>query len=208
MIDERLIDYIRDNLRKGYSLDSLRKVLIDEGWDPNQVNEAINYVQNISPPASPPVPSPHPSWSPPEEEETRKPSRPTGVTIICILGFLGAILLLISGVLLVGLGGIIVNTGIPFLGNETASVTLGGFGSVLGPLLDLMGFVLIALAVIYFVSFYLLLKMNRIGFVLVILLGLLQIIGSAISFSMNNATMIVLWAIIIAYLFIKRKFFV
>jgi len=219
MVNEKLVDFIRDGLRKGYSINYLERTLINEGWDINQVDEAINIVQTPPPPpSSTPPPSPPLTWPPTAQAEqqapskrpaTSKSSRPTGVTVICVLGFLGALVLLLSGILLTGIGGIIGNIGLPgMLGNETASITLGGFGSLLGPLLDLMGFVLIALAVIYFAGFYLMLKMEKTGFVLVIVLGLVQIIGGAMSFSMNSATMIVLWIIIIGYLLTKRKLFV
>lgn len=189
MADERLVNYIRDNLSRGYSPDSLRQTLVNQGWNINQVDEAINIAQAPSPqPQTPSAPQ-------------AKPSRPTGVTIICVLGFLGAILVLFSGILLAGLGGLM---GGLTSGDETVSMDLGGLGSLLG----LFGYVFIIIGIVDFVGFYLLLKMKRIGWIIITVMGIIFIAMNVINFSVNNILGIVLWVIIIGYLFMKRKLFV
>jgi hypothetical protein len=215
MVEESLISYIRENLKKGHSVESLRKTLVSEGWDPKQVDEAFAIVQSPAfhahdkPAPSPPKSHPlEPKTRPKPEAEEEKPKRPKIVTIICVLGFLGGIILLIAGILLTGITDMIVETGIPGVSiNETVSLALGGFEPMLGPLLDFLGMVLIIIALVNFIAFYLLFKMSRIGWIMVIVLGILQIIGSAMSLSMNSVPVIVLGIVIIAYLFMKRKLF-
>jgi len=41
MADQRLVDYIRNGLEKGYSAQSLRSSLIKSGWHPDEVDEAV-----------------------------------------------------------------------------------------------------------------------------------------------------------------------
>jgi len=215
MVDEHLISYIRENLKKGHSAESLKQVLISEGWDPREVDEAFSIVQSPAfhahdePPPSPPKSHPlEPQAKPKPQVEKEGPTRPKIVTIICVLGFVGSVILLIAGVLLTGIADMIGDTGIPgFSLNETASLALGGFTPMLGPLLDFLGMVLIIIALINFIAFYLLFKMNKIGWIIVIILGILQITGSAMSLSLNSVPVIVLGILIIAYLFMKRKLF-
>ena len=194
MIDERLINYIKNGLEKGYSLNSLRQALINSGWDINQVNEAIDYVRNYS-------------LSTQTHSQTLKHpvTRPTGITVICVLGFLFSIFMLIMGIILLGfapmLGNIEIST--EFV-NQSFSATLGGFT----PLFYAFGLITLIISIVAFIAFYLLWKMKKTGLIIVIIVGIISIIQSLISFNTNNIIGIVLWIIIIGYLWTKRNLFV
>ncbi|MEE9323015.1 MAG: hypothetical protein V3U72_00570 [Candidatus Aenigmarchaeota archaeon] len=227
MVDERLIIYIRDCLRRGHPVDSIRQTLVSEGWNSNDVNEAIDFVRTPPPPRPPmdrPTPK-APSEQPEQQAQPKQPpqskpsthstspSRPTGITIICVLGFLVSILGLVSGILLLGLGGLIGGMGLT-IGGETASIGLEGFGS----LFMVLGFIPLIVGVVGLVAFYLLLKMKKIGLIIVTTLGVItiaqSILPSLMSFSiegllnLNTILIIVLWAVIIGYLLTKKKLFV
>lgn len=214
MVDERLVIYIKDCMRKSYSLDYIRQMLVNVGWKANQVDEAINFVQASSPP---------PPWSPPAQAKQKapskkpltRPSRPTGVTIICILGFLFSILALLTGIVSIGFAGFIESIGPPLmLESEIISMIFGEIGS----LFNILGLITIIMGVVGLVTFYLLLKMKRTGWIIVTFLGVIQIavslIPSMISFSiegllnLNTILPIAIWVVIIAYLFTKRNLFV
>lgn len=60
MVDEQIINWIRDNQSRGYSLDSLKGVLINQGYAEKEVSEAISIisgtaVQPTTPPSTPTV---------------------------------------------------------------------------------------------------------------------------------------------------------
>lgn len=47
MIDQKIIDYIKKNLKEGANKEEIRKALISEGWAEDKVNEAIDYFFNF-----------------------------------------------------------------------------------------------------------------------------------------------------------------
>ena len=196
MVDENLANYIRDCLRSGYSIDSIKQTLIGQGWGYNQIEEAINYVQGYAQPA--PAPNRMPA------------ARPTGVTVICILGFLSSVLMLVTGILALGLAGIMGGMGISVGGLSGASSLLGGLGS----LLTIISLIPLVTGAIGLVAFYLLLKMKRIGWIIVTVLGIISIVLSVIQAVLvgfdifSIALGVGLWAIILGYLWTKRKLFV
>ena len=212
MVDERLVIYIKDCMRRGYSLDYIRQMLVNEGWKANRVDEAINFIQ---------APSPPPPGSPPAQAKQKAPSkkpsvslRPTGVTIICILGFLLSILALLTGIVSIGLAEI--------LGGAEFQMIFGSMvASAISEEIDLftiIGVISIIMGIVGLVAFYLLLKMKRTGWIIVTVLGVIQIavslIPSLMSFSiegllnLNTILPIAIWVIIIGYLFAKRNLFV
>ena len=46
MVDQRLIDFIKNTLKKGYSEQQIKKALIEKGWQQSQVDEAFNTVRS------------------------------------------------------------------------------------------------------------------------------------------------------------------
>lgn len=131
--------------------------------------------------------------------------------MICILGFLAAILLLIAGVFSVFLGGLFADFDLAgfdlTLENQTILSGFEGF-EALGPILSFMGYIFIIIALIDFVALYLLLKMKKTGWILVTLMEIITIILGVLVLSMTNILGIVLAIIIVIYLFTKRKLFV
>ncbi len=81
-----------------------------------------------------------------------------------------------------------------------------------------LGFIPLIVGVVGLVAFYLLLKMKKIGLIIVTTLGVItiaqSILPSLMSFSiegllnLNTILIIVLWAVIIGYLLTKKKLFV
>lgn len=55
MADENLVGAIKSNLSKGYSVQQIRKGLLDKGWPGFMIDEAIN--QSTAKPQSPQLPS-------------------------------------------------------------------------------------------------------------------------------------------------------
>ncbi len=44
MTDVKLISYIKDGLKKGYSKDELNKLLVENGWNKKEVTEALKFI--------------------------------------------------------------------------------------------------------------------------------------------------------------------
>ena len=138
-------------------------------------------------------------------EEMKATERPTGITIISVLGILGSLLALILGIFSMGAGSIMNDIQIfGGAGNSTFPMPLvGGFGS----LFAILGIIWIIIGIAGLAAFYLLLKMKKPGFIMIIALGAISIAMSIISFTTSNIINIAIWAIIIAYLMTKRKIF-
>jgi len=46
MIDKNLVNYIQQNLNKGYDINSIKNTLINQGYPSQNVNDTINYIQS------------------------------------------------------------------------------------------------------------------------------------------------------------------
>nr|MBA4405174.1 hypothetical protein [Nanoarchaeum sp.] len=51
MVDSKLIEYIKRHLQKGYKKDELQKILIQNGWSKDEVNEAFKSMNSKQQPA-------------------------------------------------------------------------------------------------------------------------------------------------------------
>lgn len=136
------------------------------------------------------------------EEMDKMPGskRPTGVTIISILGFLLSLMMLITGVAAIGFSS--------FFGSA-AEQTIGvsGFGSVF----IVLGIIMLIVGIVGIIAFYLLWKMKKSGMMLVMIVGVLSIISSVLqmkTISASGLVGIILWIIILVYLFKKKDMFV
>ena len=49
MIDKNLVSYVSQNLNKGFSIQSIQSILINQGYPPQNVYDTINYVTKVSP---------------------------------------------------------------------------------------------------------------------------------------------------------------
>jgi hypothetical protein len=47
MANQKLVDYVKDALEHGRSADSVRQVLIKEGWSAADIDEAVASVQKV-----------------------------------------------------------------------------------------------------------------------------------------------------------------
>ncbi len=195
MVDERLVIYIKDCMRKGYSLDYIRQMLVNEGWKANQVDEAINFVQ---------APSPPPPGSPPAQAKQKAPSkkparpkRPRGVTILAVLGIILSVISLASGVLVLTAGGVL-----SFLGGTDTALTLLGF---LGSFTMIIGIINLAVGLFGFIAYFLLFKMKRSGLIMVILIAITSLGPSVMNFDIIS---ILLTGLILVYLIANRNLFV
>lgn len=116
--------------------------------------------------------------------------RPLGVTVICILGWIGAILSIIGGI------------GIAFLGP-----LLGAFAEVpamAGVVVGFLGIVTLILGLVLLVAFYWLWQMKKTGWTIVMVLEIIGIIMSLVSLNIWN---IIIPVIIVLYLYTKKDLF-
>jgi hypothetical protein len=225
MADKRLINFIREGLRRGYSIEYLERQLVKEGWNLDEVDDAIDIVQAPPPPAPSPEPEQreqplHPQIPPVRRAPPRpsgpprpsKPSRPLGLTVIACLSFLGGILVLITGILILSFVGIVSGDYLSFLNGTSIGVPFASSFEEMN-LLTMLGLAFVLMGVIELAGSFLLLKMKRSGRAIITAVGLIQVIayGAAgvISFSMGVEIIPIFafWIIIIVYLFAKRKLF-
>ena len=117
--------------------------------------------------------------------------RPLGITIICVIGFIGAIFGLVAGVSMLGLVG----------------TTLGAFGTETGlpvTFLGILGGVALIISLINFVVLYWVWKMKRIGWLAAMILYIISMVLSLVQMNFMN---MVIPAIIIIYLWMKKDLF-
>jgi hypothetical protein len=221
MADQRLVDYVRDSLQNGATEEELTEILANQGWNLNDINEAINIVQGYS--QAPPIPQQQEAQTQLPAAKTvqpaqpsAKPRRPMAVTIICVLGFLGSILLLVGGILYVALGQFLaelipISGAIPFLGNQTGA-DAGGVLSFFGLISGFLGILIIVIALAAFAGFFLLWKMKKMGLIIIAVLGMLSIIYALMGYNADNvislAAEVAVVGVVIGYLFVKRHVFV
>jgi hypothetical protein len=48
MVNWQLVQYIKDNLKRGYNYQQIKSLLLQSNWQPYEIDEAINYVYNSS----------------------------------------------------------------------------------------------------------------------------------------------------------------
>lgn len=118
--------------------------------------------------------------------------RPLGVTIICILGWIGAIVAILAGLALLGIAAV---------GGTLMSTVLGGmlagYGIVLGALFVVLG--IADAAVLYWLW-----KMKKQGWTWTMILEIFSLIMSLIQMSIVG---IVIPAVIVIYLWMNKKMF-
>ena len=127
--------------------------------------------------------------------------RPLGVTIIAILGFIGAVFLILGGVATLALGGI---------GATIFESILPGFGLLLGAVLGVIGAILLTVGILQFGISYGLWKMKKwawlieiIFLVLGILINLASIVSSPVYSIIGVATI----GLVLYYLWTKKALF-
>jgi peptidyl-prolyl cis-trans isomerase B (cyclophilin B) len=57
MANKQIVDYVKKNLSSGFSIEKIKKALLDVGWPEHEINEAINEAKGIYPKkGNPPLP--------------------------------------------------------------------------------------------------------------------------------------------------------
>ena len=126
MVNQQLIDYIRESLSAGISLKKIKKSLLDAGWPEQEVKEVINGAKNISPrKETPPLPE--------------KSSQKTSILAILslIFAFLFPLVGLISGI--IALSEIKKNPSIKGRGLAIAGIIISSFFVLIYLVLLLIG---------------------------------------------------------------------
>jgi hypothetical protein len=196
MADKQIIRYIRNGLSQGYSIDSLRKALLQKGWPAQDVNAAINELQGAPQQAQ-------------RAQPGYPPQRPTGVLIISILGILVSVFSILGALLIIGLGSFMAGGGFGDIGN----FTMEGIEFIIpiedvGTMFMILGIIPLILGILGLVAYILLLKMKKVGWYLVTVIGIISVIMAVLTFSITSIVTIVIWIIILAYLVTKRQLFV
>lgn len=215
MTDERLLEYLRNNLEMGYSVEYLTEMLVQKGWEISEIKEAINIVRGNAPEEEPNNQPPVPPQETQAQKKPEKARRPLGVTIICILVLLDALLMLFAGVLMIFMGNLfgdmgmflVENQNTFLLGNQTGMLL--GLGEV-GSLLGFLGPIFIVIAIVEFVGFFLMWKMKKIGWIIVVAAGIATMAIYVLSLGGIDYMMLIyaaLTAVVIIYLLMKRKLF-
>ncbi len=122
-------------------------------------------------------------------KESNISERPLGVTIISILGFIGAGLLVLAGIAMLGFGGMM--------------GSLGMMGGLLGGVGAMMGIVLLASGILLFAVYYGLWNMKRWAWIVTMVLEGLGLLSGLASMSIS----LVVPAIILWYLWTKKDLF-
>lgn len=230
MIDQKLLDSLKTKLDNGKTPEEAKELLSGEGWDEEHIDEALNMVEStedsddfpeeekIEEPKAEDFPEEKPKELPgekpedfPEEKPKELPKKPKGqrpvmLSVISVIGILFSILGLLGGITLLGL------SGLDMLGGLT--------GDAGNPILELLGFgglvtgtIVLVINIAALVGFYMLFRMKRLGWILVmitgvisVILGLLSLVQSFAIFGLTFPLTLV-WLVIVAYLFLEREIF-
>lgn len=199
MANQELVNYINKCIAQGYDENSVRQTLLNSGWQPADVDDAFYFVQQdgnyaVSKPAAAAKPA---------------PKRPRGVAIISIIGIILAILLILGSaiafIVTPIMGAVLESSGIP-------ASQLQGQLAAFGVYMTILGMVMLILGATELIAFIFLLKMKRRGMIMVLITEAVSIAISIFITKPNRYdAMIISWvlpAVIIAYVFMKRKLFV
>lgn len=116
--------------------------------------------------------------------------RPIGVTIICVLGYIGAILMALAGIAIMAFGGL--------------AGSLGALGLLLGSTGIVAGVMLLAMGIITFVVTQGLWNLKKWAWTVTMILEGLSVLGSLISL---NIVGLIIPAIVLYYLYTKKEIF-
>ncbi len=166
IVNPKIMKYIREQLQAGYNIDAIKNILIDSGYNPNEVNQAINNIQLESKQAA------QQSVQPAEAAKAQPavPVKPVAKSAASdIIKTAGFTLCIIAGVLIVGtalnaiagkaMADVLVNiiTGIGLEGDLLNIIGLVlGIGALIGAFIIskkafVGGIVVIALSAVYFI---------------------------------------------------------
>ena len=117
--------------------------------------------------------------------------KPLGVTIICVLGFLGGIIAILGGAALLALPGLaeIAGTAVPAMFEGIATI---------------MGGIILIIGIATLIVLYWLWNMKKIGWTIYMILQVISIVINLVSMQLAS---LVIPVIIVAYLWTKKDLF-
>lgn len=123
MINPELLKYIKDSLANKVSLETIKKNLSGAGWPDSYIDEAVNSLNQ-------------PKTEQPKLENNKlnKKQIPAGIKILAVIGYIGVALDIISGLILILVGGTlsaILSSILPVFGSITQITMIAGI-SILG----------------------------------------------------------------------------
>lgn len=209
-------------------MDYLMQILLDQGWDINEINGAINAAHDYTPSQSqsraPPSQTQQATAKP--AKQSGPPSRPTGVKIICVLGFLGVPLMLVAWVFMyfsiATMMNIDLTPALDIMNRYNLTYNLSAFNEAKESAItqfNIFTIILIIFGIPYLTGLYLLWKMKRIGWIIITVIGIIGMITGLIMTlvypSIFLGISLIYYAlsfipgvVIICYMFTKRKLFV
>lgn len=139
------------------------------------------------------------AWKAGKATKRKAVKQPLGVAIISVLGFIGAILELLLGIIFVAFAPFIAG----FVGPE--------FGSAAGleAAALAIGVSLIIFSIIGMLAFYYLWKMRLSGFILLNVYGIISALAAVLLLDIAFAAVeVVVWAVVLGYVWKRKDFFV
>lgn len=198
MADAQLIKYLNTNVKAGHSIDSLKKALIDQGWDKSIVNDAVKSLK-----------------SSPKPKEMKEPGkRPIGITLMSIFGFLISSFLILIGLIILA-GSFILRDALVLIILPIISALLLPIGIQAGTFLSgglmVAALVLVAIlvsgfGVFLFWAYKKLWNMQKKGWFIIMGFYVLTISQQIFSSERNYISIIIGLAVLV-YLFLTRKLF-
>jgi hypothetical protein len=116
--------------------------------------------------------------------------RPLGVTVICILGWILAALSILGGIAALFLGGLL--------------NILSSMPTITSAIVGFLGVITLILGIVLILAFYWLWQMKKMGWTLVTVLMIIELVLSLVSLSILG---IVLSLVILLYLWMKKDLF-
>ena len=129
--------------------------------------------------------------------------RPTGVTLICVLGFIQALMMIGSGLYVFYFGSVLSGAG-------AGAGSIGMAFGILGMIFSAMALIPVFIGLLLLVAFYWLWNMKRSGWTIVVILQILALLFSLAGTAMMDPASIinlVLSGAILYYLFTNKKLF-
>jgi hypothetical protein len=192
MADPNMVNYIRNSLSQGYSPDSIRQALVQQGWDQESIGQAFTEAGGSGAGAQ----------SPMQGQAGAQPGkRPMLVTILCVIGFIFSAIAILAGIATLVLGSLFgALGGTVTINGEEGAEAAGVFGS----LVMLASIVPLVTGALGIVAFALLLMMKRIGFFFTIALGVISIVLGIFTL---NVLGIAFWIFAMVVVVVCRKDF-
>ena len=172
MANQEIINYIKQSLGAGYSVETIRQTLIEQGWLNSDVDEAFAAAKAEG------------TYAIPDEKKaqpTEKPKRPALILVIGILGILGSILEIASGALVLSASSMLGALG-GSIGNVSRGAIQPSSAGALASLVMVIGIAYLVLGIITLMAFILLLKMRRKGMIMVVVLEIIAVALSVFSY--------------------------